>query len=75
MTGRNGKQVISDEQINRVELLLAGKHSIRSAAEAAKVAYSTAWRIKNGFFNADNRMMKPKRKQQSEFFEHDKYYI
>jgi molybdenum-dependent DNA-binding transcriptional regulator ModE len=71
MNGRNGKPIIMDDQINKVKELVKTT-SIRQAASSAGMAYSTAWEIKNGLYKPDNRMMIPKEKKQSQFFEHDK---
>jgi len=70
--GRNGKPIISDEKVNKVKELVKVT-SIRKAAEEVGIAYSTAWEIKNGFFDPDKRMMKTE-KVESKFFEHDKFY-
>lgn len=64
MIARNGKPAITNEKIRIVkEAVKSG--SIREAAQKARVAYSTAWRIING---------NPVRKVNPEYFEHDSYY-
>lgn len=73
INGRNGKPIITDEQIAKVKKFVK-TNSIRFAAAAAGMAYSTAWEIKNGFYNPNNRLMEPKQKKRSEFFEHDKFW-
>ena len=74
MNGRNGKPVITDEKIKKVKELVKTT-SIKSAAAIVGVSHSTAWKIVNGFFNPKNRKFKPKVKKESQFFEHDKYYM
>lgn len=74
MNGRNGKPKISDEQIARVLDLAQTKMSIREIGMATNMAYSTAWKIKNGLYNVDGRRLEPLPKQETEFFEHDKFY-
>lgn len=74
MRGRNGKAVITSEQIELVKSLVKGGESIRQAAGKAKVSYCTAWRIVNDFHTQGRRIVK-KEPVSNGYFEHDPYHI
>jgi molybdenum-dependent DNA-binding transcriptional regulator ModE len=74
MNARNGKTLITQEKIDKVKTMVAKGSSIRDAANAARVVYSSAWRIVNGYVTKESSRHKMEEKKQSEFFEHDPYY-
>lgn len=74
MNGRNGKPLITAEQIELIKSLVKGGESIRQAALRARVSYCTAWRIVNDFHIQGKRILK-KEPVRTGYFEHDPYYI
>lgn len=70
--GRNGKTKVTEYLTNKILQLNTNKTSIPDIARTLNVAYSTAWRVINGFHKP--KQQKLNRKKKTKFFEHDDFY-